>query len=78
MNTDLRFDARDEVTTAPARACGGEPSIWEAKLLRGVILGVLSASELTGMFEIKHDGTNMFDNKKHLLIGLFKNIFFNF
>ena len=31
----LRFDARDDVTTVPALAAGGDPSA-DAKLLRGV------------------------------------------
>ena len=35
--TDLLLDARDEVTTVPALACGGDPSDC-CRLLRGVIL----------------------------------------
>ena len=34
VETHLLFDARDEVTTVPALACGGEPSAT-AKLFRG-------------------------------------------
>ena len=41
----LRFDALEEVTTVPALARGGEPSIW-AKLLRGVDMLIDSASAL--------------------------------
>lgn len=43
----LRFDALDEVTTAPARAWGGEPSACAAKLLLGVTEAEVSVSELT-------------------------------
>lgn len=44
----LRFEALDDVTTAPALAWGGEPSVWVTKLPRGVTL-LESVSELTVM-----------------------------